>query len=301
MINSIGHIFESGNYYVHSIFSDVINLYKDRNAKEDDLKILYSVVSKESNIGCGPNHIVVENFTLKNISDITITDQEIIFNIAEVQKKSFCRNGIPIYNKHSLKSILNKNIGINEIIFNTQTLKKYLLNNCGDIGIIFLLNDNYESTKFSQSTFQQKTNEFFIKIKQSLASTNIDGDKKIFALEQIIKDAKGIGIGLTPSGDDFNCGVILAMQLFSFYNNNVHKNVVQNLVNLALGKNLFSNTFLYLIANDDLNEKVTNLVTLISKDNLYFEDIDPKIFQYGETSGLDFTTGFILTFNFLLQ
>ena len=59
-----------------------------------------------------------------------------------------------------------------------------------------------EEEKYFQSSFEKA---FVKKVKNSLKDFSFD------ILPSIAQKMKGLGFGLTPSGDDFNCGVLYAL------------------------------------------------------------------------------------------
>ncbi len=90
---------------------------------------------------------------------------------------------------------------------------------------------------------------------------------------------RGCGEGLTPSGDDFLCGLMLACRLRPNWA------MAQTILRHALGQNLVSNAFLKMAAKGCVNEAVQNFLQSPSDDGV------KKICAFGHSSGADLLCG----------
>ncbi len=89
---------------------------------------------------------------------------------------------------------------------------------------------------------------------------------------------KGLGPGLTPSGDDFICGLLLAMNLTG-------RGPVEQTLGTAFGGNAISNAFLELAAQGRTNQAVNAFLERPSSRTLF------NVCLFGHTSGADLLCG----------
>ncbi len=102
---------------------------------------------------------------------------------------------------------------------------------------------------------------------------------------------KGCGIGLTPSGDDFNAGLLLALRVMD-----ETRTSIPHLLALALGGNPLSNAFLRMAAEGRMTQRQRGLVEAVAGAGEP-EAALAAILEVGATSGADFATGFLMTFS----
>ncbi|MFW5887391.1 MAG: DUF2877 domain-containing protein [Bacteriovoracia bacterium] len=94
---------------------------------------------------------------------------------------------------------------------------------------------------------------------------------------------KGLGIGLTPSGDDFNGGYLLGLYL-----KNVPLAQRNSLYGLSLGDNLLSNSFLWINKEGRISEAYLKILETIT------EKVYPaSLLEIGATSSADWASGLI--------
>lgn len=104
---------------------------------------------------------------------------------------------------------------------------------------------------------------------------------------------KGCGIGLTPSGDDFNAGLLLALSVLDDT-----RASLPNLLALALGGNPLSNAFLRMAAEGRMTPRQRGLIEAVAGSPAGEPDAAlAAILEVGATSGADFATGFLMTFS----
>jgi len=105
---------------------------------------------------------------------------------------------------------------------------------------------------------------------------------------------KGIGPGLTPGGDDFISGMLIALNLCSAITKTDFSVTISKIMNAARGENLFTNSFLECAARGQVSEKFKQFLrSLLSSP----EEIQPatnQLLAVGATSGADQATGFFI-------
>lgn len=254
----IGDKLPSGVFYLHSSFAKVLNYY---NA--DDL---VSVVLPE--IGASAVSIVVTEMPSKIPENIFIDDETIIYGETVINKKD-----CPIYNSTpQLFKALND-------------IEKFILWSLPQLsksGLLFLINkEEKPEGAFLQNfakRFTEGVNVFF--------KNPVDGAKQI----------KGLGFGLTPTGDDFLCGAIAALWIKNKLDNLEIENLIEAIYEASLGKNLLSNSFLKQSKNGNFFYQFKKLVENMQKnDKESFEKAAIDLACIGETSGSAMLMGLLLT------
>ncbi len=106
-------------------------------------------------------------------------------------------------------------------------------------------------------------------------------------ITEAIRLIRGCGEGLTPSGDDFICGWMLALRLKKKFEQ------AQCLLPHALGNNPISNAFLEMAAKGRVNIALQHLLTSPTDAHI------KKVCAFGHSSGADILCG--LWFGFIRQ
>ncbi|MFH0878691.1 MAG: DUF2877 domain-containing protein [Lentisphaerota bacterium] len=262
---SIGDRIENGGYDLHSRFDRVVNFTDGRR--------LVSLV--ESSIGAGPFHLVVEDHVPRQASRLTVdsgvyrTDQEVLeassakrFN-SLIPFGSACPDGLAL---------------------RLDEMEKRLVEAAGAKSLAFLLDESREKS------FRSSLEHGFVEcIKQ--------GTKELFQGEREsgVRLLKGCGFGLTPSGDDYLSGVLLALRAWQSWTDAVSETDIQQLYDTALGEQLISNAFLQMAFEGRAMESVRSLAQAV-----FFEGEKTipaavgKLCSLGESSGADWGTGFLM-------
>lgn len=266
-IKSYGDFLSNGNYSIHSRFKNVINFISD--------EFLVSIVTEE--IGAGPLNIVVSGFDLNNIHSLII------------EEKSFILNDL-IYDIEASKrvdsTIKCEHIIIEKLLSNLNIFKNCLSENSQSKSLVFLLDEKRK--KNFKTTFEKN----FLRRIES-------GVRKISASKFIegVKEIKGTGFGFTPSGDDFNCGLLYGLDITS----QVFKTDLTKLINeiyyAAKGSNPISNAFLRCAKQGLMFEKFKKLVfSILYHDENKIIENTKRLCAVGATSGADMGVGFLKAF-----
>ncbi|MCD4817322.1 MAG: DUF2877 domain-containing protein [Candidatus Cloacimonetes bacterium] len=262
---SFGDRINEGNYILHSSFDKVHNYY----LRQD----LVSIVNHK--IGDGPNNIVVKLLPKKslfihissNFLEInSIKFPRILSKSTIIEKKYF------ITNFSVLQERINWLISTSKLQFSTKSLAF----------VIFPENKSHFI-----STFEKNLCKYVSRLTNKFSLNK---------LPEIAKKMRGIGFGLTPSGDDFNTGVLYALNYLENAGFSGFPDLKSECYKNSLGKNLISNTFLKFAYKDHYYEDFRNFIIAMNSDdkvmmNVYLK----KILGAGHTSGSDMLTGFIYT------
>ena len=259
------YIFD-GEYFLHSSFKNSINFFnKDK---------ILTIGNKK--IGNGPTNIIFNDISLLREKRILIKENKKIF-IDEIEI-DICEDNI--YNS----KLRVEKFNLEKFNENLNLFESYIKIISNGKGISPLLTNNF---KFDENIL---LNKFIRKIKL--------GSEKIFSgdLAGGINDIKGVGIGLTPSGDDFIYGLISGLNIIEILYNKDLKYLKKLIYEIAKGDNLISNNFLFLASKGLFFEKAKSLIySLFYGDEREILECTRDILQIGETSGVDFSVGLILT------
>ncbi len=263
-IVSFGDHLEAGVYNVHSRFKEVINFNCGN----------YFTFIVNSSIGGGPFNIVVDDVNLKELGRLIITEDHVQLNDEKILFKSTRK-----YNSE----IEALNIDENRFKLNLSSFENALNENSPDKSLCFLLDEGRK--KNFESSFEIEFVKRFNLAAEYFASSNyVEGTKLI----------KGVGFGLTPSGDDFISGFLIALNLCQKIYKVDYSFSIDNIYKAAKGNNIFTNVFLHAAKNGLMFEKFKNLLHSI----LHFgqnEIIEHTrtLISFGETSGADQGVGFL--------
>ncbi len=259
-LSVVGDKIQEGRYRLHSTFNMVKNFASDDN--------LVSIV--KSDIGYGPNYLTSDTLFSKEIKSFVIKDK-----IMDFDSKIFDLTAFSEYNSNFDNSLLDKDFFIS--IIKIPKIYKALFS---FDSLFFLLSDNY----FPKTVFQKNFYKYAYEVTADMSLEN---------LGFVTKKMKGIGLGLTPAGDDFNVGILYALHLISpFYNGDLN-NIINVCYKNAVGKNKISNSFLYFAyINSYFSDFKDFLEHILKPDCPFFLK---KVLAHGHTSGADMLSGFILT------
>lgn len=261
---SFGDSLEKGTYKVHSRFSEVVNFYSGSS--------FIFIVS--NSIGGGPFNIVVDNISFKEVENLIVAEDYFLLNdekvFFETSKKYDSEIKVTDFDENKFKSNLN-------------SFEKALINNSSGKSLIFLLDESRK--KYFKSSYEIEFVRRFDSAAEYFTSSNyLEGIKLI----------KGVGFGLTPSGDDFISGFLIALNCLHKIYMVDYSDLIDHIYKAVKGENLFTNAFLLAAKNGSLFEKFKNLVhsILYSGQNEILEKTRTLI-SLGETSGADQGVGFL--------
>ena len=261
---SFGDHLEKGIYNVHSRFEKVVNFYSG-NA-------FVSVVN--NSIGGGPFNIVVDDVNFGELESLIIAEDHFLLNDEKVFYET---------SKRYDSQIKIINFGKEKFIKNLLHFEKALIENSSEKSLTFVL-DESRKKNFKSSYEIEFVRRFDSAVECFNSSNYLEGVKLI----------KGIGFGLTPSGDDFISGFLIALHVIQKLEKVDYSDLIDHIYEAAKGENLFTNVFLLAAKNGSLFDKFKNLIhsILYSGQNEILENTRTLI-SFGETSGADQSVGFL--------
>ena len=279
-VNSVGdklnfgsRRFHYGYCKIHSVFNNAVNFYI-----EDDT--IASLVTRS--IGGGPNNIVIDVNSLSFIKNIYIDGNKIILNDSFICDIS----SSPTYSSNLFvpsKSLELFSKGLNKF---ERILKK----NAPPLSAAFLID-------------RRRINFFITPFEKNLAySLELFSNDVLNGNLKSISKLKGLGVGLTPQGDDILDGFMIALLVYEKLTGVNTEDIRKEIFNLSRGSNIISDTFLYYASLGYLYERMKALIlSLFSNDSTLIEEAVLNLLNIGETSGADISTGFLLMSKKLMQ
>ncbi len=272
MINSVGDQVERGRYFSHSSFERVVNFYPESE------KIGLLAVAKNS-VGPGPKTICADDQLVKlaaNVKEIVVYDDRIDF-ISKSQIHTYP------YLSNSYQSSLSENELEQSSSYELELCTKVAMDEAPEHSFVFLLNSERE--KNFTGAFDKALIE---RVKAGVDQLFDQGN-----LVEGIKLLKGVGNGLTPSGDDFITGLLAAISLIECKEQYKFHNIKQVIREHAIGGNPFSNTYIDLAARGFFTAPVKNLLLAIGNAN-DVEQRTKELINFGHSSGADLIAGILL-------
>ncbi len=261
---SFGDKLEQGTYAVHSRFSKVTNFISGSS-------FIFVV---NNSIGGGPFNIVVDGEMSLAWQSLEVKDGH-----CTISGEQFAL----IPEKQYTSILAKQEFDKTRFLRNLESFENILIKNASAKSLAFLLDRSRR--KFFTSSFEKG----FVDTFESAASAFEAGD--------LVTGAgmiKGLGFGLTPSGDDFNCGFLIALDFLQTQNIADNEAVKTGVYEAALGTNLFTNVFLGAAKNGFLFEKFRNVIlSLIHSGQNEIAETTGALLAHGETSGADESVGFL--------
>jgi hypothetical protein len=115
------------------------------------------------------------------------------------------------------------------------------------------------------------------------------------ALTEGIATLRGTGFGLTPAGDDFIAGNLVALNVLRDLHGADLSGVIDQVHRSARSGSLLVNAFLDLAAAGLVPEAMRDLVRALLGDGRDVPAALDRVMAVGQTSGADFATGLLMT------
>lgn len=262
---SIGDDVRNGVYKVHSRFGRVLNL--------SDGNRLVSIVDPE--IGAGPVNVVLDDRDRGTIDTLLVATGFLLLNDRRYEIDPTLLYDSSIEDLECNGPILKASL---------RFLSRLLVEESPAKSLAFLLDS-------------RKLRCFRPGFETILANRIAEGANRLLAGDAVYGAAmlKGCGFGLTPSGDDFVAGVLVAMNLLRVNGIDLGS-TIEKVYSASRSENMLSGTFLRLAKEGRVTERTRALIAgLLSGDD---EDVvrnGRELLLVGETSGADFAVGMLMT------
>ena len=265
-LQSIGDRLITGDFRIHSSFSRAVN-FEQANA-------LVSVV--DEHVGPGPFNIVISGAPVKAVRSLRLGDRHIYINGEKI-----AYDNCPYYDSQiDLLGVVN----LQKFFTNLITFEKRLLIESASNSLVFLFRPDSEIA-FSTNFERELAKRIRMGVGTILQGNIFNG----------VRTIRGLGFGLTPSGDDFIAGMMYAIRLHGLLLGKDFRMLISRIYNEAVGGNTISNAFLNSAKEGWLPIRQKMLVKAI----LYGDELEVRrrtanLLTIGETSGSDWATGFLL-------
>jgi hypothetical protein len=267
---SYGNQLRSGKYKMHSKFSSAVNFVSGET---------FVFVVNEY-VGPGPLNIVVKGIVPQYVDSLEIEDSCFHLNGSEI--------GFDNEKRYDPFISLN-DFNYETFIHNLSIVKNILIDKSSPQSLSRVVNDYSPPALNEDSSFEKEyRRRIEAGVNQVLYGDVIAGVKMI----------RGLGPGLTPSGDDFNAGLLIALNLIQkICTDPTHqtKELIYQVHTAAKGNNPFTNSFLNCASRGLLFYKFRELIkSLLSSDINNVIQKTELVLSVGETSGADQLTGFLI-------
>jgi Protein of unknown function (DUF2877) len=262
---SYGNQLCSGKYKLHSKFNSAVNFISGDT---------FVFVVNES-VGPGPLNIVIKGIVLMSVNSLAIEDGCIYLNDSKLDF-----DADKLYDPLIYLHEFDYNNFILNLGFLENLIKK--LSPPHSLAIVF---DSRRKSEFTSSFESEYIKRIDQGIKEILFGNILMGVGLI----------KGLGPGLTPAGDDFNSGLLIALNLVEKICRWDLKKSINLVWQEAVGSNLFTNAFLLCASRGLLFNKFRELLNavLYSDQNNILNNTE-SVLAIGETSGADQLVGFLI-------
>ena len=258
----IGDRVETGSYRLHSRFRGALAFVRNPSAS------LVSVVDETKSRG--PVHIMVRGLDFSHADSLAVAPHAVYLDGAAVPIGP--RSDSSLHPLDLNLTRLNRNLGV---------LRETLLEACGGPtrGAAFLLDESWDS---AASAFDRAFAVRFRSGVERLVAGDLEGAALI----------RGLGPGLTPSGDDFLAGFLLGLNALEAAGAAHVASERQSISQVAMSRNPFSAALLNCAAEGRSIEPARSLIHSL------FENSEPAVIRHtrrlaavGASSGADLATG----------
>ena len=255
-----------GEYFLHSRFRRASNFLCGEN--------LISIVDRT--IGGGPFNLVVDGYDDVTADSVTLRQDSI--QIDDIQ---FSCHGTLRYN-----SIINflPHIDPQKFQENLYHCKKILKELAPYRSLAFLFDEPQHSNP--EISFENIFRERIIE------GTRMIAERKILEGVSILK---GIGYGLTPSGDDFISGLLIALNVRKLIHRENLQSLIEDIFGVVQNSNPLSMAFMRSAKNGRPFEKLKCMISsLFGSDTKELVRRMSDLLTVGATSGADIAVGLII-------
>jgi hypothetical protein len=269
---SHGNEIRCGSYTLHSKFRSAVNF------QSNDAFVF--VVT--AGVGAGPLNIVLREHDIEFLQNLEIEND--CFYLDGVR---YLRSNSRCYNSRIEVSAYDKPLFLSNLLVFEQSL----LNLSHPKSLAFLL-DEKRKPAFTSSFEIEYAKRCECGFRRILSGDLAGG----------VAAMRGLGPGLTPSGDDFISGLLISLNVLQVLQLGDYSPEIEMIRRTAEGNNPFTNAFLHCAAKGQVNEKFKWLIESLLQGGEYEINRNLKlVLNMGETSGADQAVGFLTGLKRFLQ
>ena len=262
---SYGNQLCSGQYKLHSKFNSAVNfIFGDT----------FVFVVNES-VGSGPVNIVIKGIAPMSVNSLEISEGCMYLNNTKLEF-----DADKLYDPVTYLQKFDYNNFSRNLVF----LENSVIKISPQYSLAYLL-DSDRRLEFSSSFELEYVKRIDLGVREILYGNILIGVGLI----------KGLGPGLTPAGDDFNSGLLIALNLIEKISSSDMQKSIKLIYQEAVGSNLFTNAFLRCASHGFLFYKFRELINaVLYSDQNCILDKTESVLSIGETSGADQLVGFLI-------
>ena len=255
----------SGKYKLHLKFNSAVNFFSGDSF----------VFVVNENVGPGPLNIVIKGIVPVSVNSLEIEDRYLLLNDIKLEFDT---------RKLYYPFISLQEFDYNNFIRNLGFLENSVKKLSPSHSLAFVL-DPRRRLEFTSSFESEYLKRIDLGVQEILFGNILIGVGLI----------KGLGPGLTPAGDDFNSGILIALNLVEKICNWDMQKSIKLVRQEAVGSNPFTNAFLLCASQGLLFNKFRELLNevLYSDENIIIKNTE-SVLSIGETSGADQLVGFLI-------
>jgi hypothetical protein len=270
-IESYGDRLNAGDYQLHSRFRRAVNFACGPS--------LVALVDRRT--GPGPDHLVVSGLDANAVGRVAIAAGELRLDGRPFPLASSRR--------YDSRIELNGAVAGERFRANLRCFAQALARSAVPRSLAFLLERGTRSRSALERT---------------IAARSREACRRVFSRDCLggIAMFRGLGFGLTPSGDDFNGGLLLALHCGQGLFQRDLGDAIGSIAGLARGANPFANAMLAHASEGRAGAKVKNLLAaLVHGGEKEVRRGTDALRTIGHSSGIDFGVGLLLTLQKLDQ
>ncbi len=267
LLKSYGDRLVSGKYELHSRSKHAAN-FMCQNAL---------ACCVDESVGPGPFGIVVSGIPIDSIQTLQIEKKRISINgeiLALNRGDRYCSR---------IES--PPRVSREKLIENLKYFGDHLKQLSCPLSLLFLINPAKEN-EFKSNFELEYIRRFKNGIGLFLDSDYLEGVRKL----------RGLGFGLTPSGDDFLAGAMAAIHTSQSVLNKDHRERLSQIFENARGDNPIVNAYLESAKDGAYIKRFRNIIIAVCRGKLLdIKQGTSQLLDAGKTSGVDWAVGFYLT------
>jgi hypothetical protein len=264
LLVSYGDWIAPGEYRFHSRFRRAINFI--------GVDTMVSIV--DESVGAGPLNLVVDNLDAWSGERLVVQSDFLELNDVRIATDPAA--------KYNSAIEISTAIFSGQLPANLACFKDMLQDLASPQSLTFLLDKN---DRFSGSTFNDAFQNRF-----ATASRRISEGRFAAGVSEI----KGLGCGLTPSGDDFIAGLLIALHVRQQVFSESTSALITNISAATRTTNPFSQALLNCAAQGRVFDRFKRVVlSLFAANSMQIETCTVDLLRIGATSGADMAVGLI--------